>query len=162
MRLKGSDGGYFTVEAALIFPVVLVMILLVLWLWFFRYDKALMEMDTDAVVVRASQQHDMTHEEMAEYMVSEMQGRYKDAYISWVFGDITASSRGEKIECGTEGMSSAFSDNIPFFRISGDMSASVTRSRIVIPETVVIRTYRKVLAAKQAAEQNAGADGTGP
>ena len=44
-------------------------------IWFFRYDNVLQDMDTDAVVVRASLQRDMSPEERSNYIISQMQGR---------------------------------------------------------------------------------------
>lgn len=140
-------GGYMTIEAAMIMPVVLGVVILVMRIWFFRYDRVLQDMDTCAVVVRCLEQQDMNPDEKASYIVEQMQGRYKEHYIAWNFGDISVSCRGDSISCTATGSSG------PIVGISGlwdepdSMYASSERERTILPEVFVIRTYRKALGA---------------
>lgn len=50
--MKKSMEGYFTVEAALLFPMILGVILFVIYSWFYQYDRCLMEMDTGTMALR--------------------------------------------------------------------------------------------------------------
>ena len=132
-----------SVEAALVLPFAFLITLLVIRLWFFRYDCVLQEMDTAAVVVRALEQQDMTGDEKAEYVISQMQGRYKDHYISWSFGEIHTSCTADSVECSLSGQASGMLGGIVFGELSDTWSSSVTRSRRSVSEVFVIRTYRK-------------------
>lgn len=134
-----------SVEAALVLPFAFLITLLVIRLWFFRYDCVLQEMDTAAVVVRALEQQDMTGDEKAEYVISQMQGRYKDHYISWSFGEIHTSCTADSVECSLSGQASGMPGGIVFGELSDTWSSSVTRSRRSVSEVFVIRTYRKAL-----------------
>ena len=99
MRKSLPDGGYFTLEAAMILPFALGAVLLVLRIWFYRYDRVLQDMDTSAVVIGAMEQQDLNAEEKASYVVAQMQGRYKEHYISWNFGDISVSCSSDSVSC---------------------------------------------------------------
>ena len=134
-----------SVEAALVLPFAFLITLLVIRLWFFRYDCVLQEMDTAAVVVRALEQQDMTGDEKAEYVISQMQGRYKDHYISWSFGEIHTSCTADSVECSLSGQASVMPGGVVFGELSDTWSSSVTRSRRSVSEVFVIRTYRKAL-----------------
>ena len=134
-----------SVDAALVLPFAFLITLLVLRLWFFRYDCVLQEMDTAAVVVRALEQQDMTGDEKAEYVISQMQGRYKDHYISWSFGEIHTSCTADSVECSLSGQASVMPGGVVFGELSDTWSSSVTRSRRSVSEVFVIRTYRKAL-----------------
>ena len=140
-----QEDGYMSVEAALVLPFAFMITLLVIRLWFFRYDCVLQEMDTAAVVVRALEQQDMTGDEKAEYVISQMQGRYKDHYISWSFGEIHTSCTADSVECSLSGQVSGMPGGIVFGELSDTWSSSVTRSRRSVSEVFVIRTYRKAL-----------------
>lgn len=140
-----QEDGYMSVEAALVLPFAFLITLLVIRLWFFRYDCVLQEMDTAAVVVRALEQQDMTGDEKAEYVISQMQGRYKDHYISWSFGEIHTSCTADSVECSLSGQASGMPGGIVFGELSDTWSSSVTRSRRSVSEVFVIRTYRKAL-----------------
>lgn len=152
MSVRHDDRGYFSLEAALILPFVLGVILLVMRIWFFRYDHVLQDMDTCAVVIRASEQTDMTPDEKASYVVSQMQGRYKDAYIAWNFGDLNVKCSGDTVSCITTG-SSGYSGGSFVYSVSGMSEAVSSRSRTSVSEVFVIRTYRKALGAAGAAEE---------
>ena len=134
-----------SVEAALVLPFAFLITLLVIRLWFFRYDCVLQEMDTAAGVVRALEQQDMTGDEKAEYVISQMQGRYKDHYISWSFGEIHTSCTADSVECSLSGQASVMPGGVVFGELSDTWSSSVTRSRRSVSEVFVIRTYRKAL-----------------
>ena len=53
-ELKVFVRGYFTVEAALVMPVVLLGIALVMYLLIFQYDRCLLEQDTGVLALRGS------------------------------------------------------------------------------------------------------------
>lgn len=147
MKSGDHTGGYLTIEAAMIMPVVLGIVILVMRIWFFRYDRVLQDMDTCAVVVRCMEQKDMNADEKAAYIVEQMQGRYKDHYIAWSFGDISASCRGGSVSCSVTGSSGPIARISGLWDVPGSMSATSERERTILSEVFVIRTYRKALEA---------------
>ncbi len=145
MKKESVMGGYFTIEAALIFPVVFGVILLVLQIWFFKYDRVLMTMDATAVVIRASEQREMSSDELADYVMSEMQTRYKDQYIAWNFGSINISATSDTVNCTVDGTGMDIPGGFAFWRNGTPLYATATRSRTTVSEVFVIRSYRKAL-----------------
>ncbi len=144
---RKSLGGYMTVEAALIMPMALGIVILVLRIWFFRYDRVLQDMDTCGVVVRCTEQQDMDPEERASYIIEQIQGRYKDSYIAWNFGEVSAVCRGDSISCTVTGSSGQIADIAGLWDVPDTLSAETERARTVFPEVFVIRTYRKAPGA---------------
>ena len=147
MSIAKNDSGYFTLEASLILPFALGIILMVIRIWFFRYDRVLQDMDTCSVVVRCMEQQDMNADERAAYVIEQMQGRYKDSYIAWDFGDVSATCGGDSVTCTVTGSSGHIAGILVPWNDPVVYSASSERTRTVIPETFVIRTYRKALGA---------------
>ena len=140
-------GGYMTVEAAMILPVALAMVVLVMRIWFFRYDRVLQDMDTGSVAVRCTEQQDMSGDERAAYVIEQIQERYKDSYIAWNFGEVSASCSRDSVTCTVTGSSGHISGISGLWNVPDSMSATSQRKRTVIPEVFVIRTYRKALGA---------------
>ncbi|MCR4791724.1 MAG: hypothetical protein K5871_03170 [Lachnospiraceae bacterium] len=153
MNLRRSDQGYFTLEASLILPFALGVILLVIQIWFFKYDRVLQDMDTDAVIIRSLEQHDMSPDEKAAYAIAQMQDRYKEAYIAWNFGDLRVNASLNSVALETTGSSFSFRGTGPL-GIYGSLSCVTTRSRSSPNEVFVIRTYRKALRAEDALNEH--------
>ncbi len=158
MNDRRYRGGYLTIEAAMIMPVVLGVIILVMRIWFFRYDRVLQDMDTCAVVVRSMEQQDMNADEKASYIVEQMQGRYKEHYIAWNFGDISVLCRGDSVSCTVTGSSGPLAGISGLWDEPDSMSASSERERTILPEVFVIRTYRKALGTGEYISSSLGED----
>ena len=122
--MKRTDG-YLSVEAAMIMPFVFMIILLVIRLWFFRYDTVLQEMDTAAVVIRTLERQDLNASEKAEFALSNMRGRYKDHYISWIFGDIHVTCTADSVECTVSGRCGGMTGGLIFTQLDDTWSSSV-------------------------------------
>ncbi len=143
-----QTGGYLTVEAAMVLPFAFMIILLVIRLWFFRYDSVLLEMDAASAVIQTLHQQDMNAEEKAEYAIAGLQGRYKDHYISWIFGDMSVSCTSDRVQCTLSGRAGTMPGESVFRELGDTWAVSVTRSRRAVSEAFVIRTYRKALGAE--------------
>ena len=141
-------GGYMTVEASMILPFSFLIILLVIRLWFFRYDSVLLEMETASAVIDTLERQDLNAEEKAEYAITKMQSRYKDQYISWVFGDMSVSCTSDSVECTLSGRCGSMSGSAVFVELVDAWSLSVTRSRRAVSEVFVIRSFRKALGTE--------------
>lgn len=92
--MKNKLDGYFTVEAALVVPVVAAVILFVIYQWFFQYDRCLMEIDTNAAVLRASNAKVENNDERMSLTKKYLNEVYYDKYAAW--NGRTASIKIEK------------------------------------------------------------------
>lgn len=151
-----SDDGFFTLEAVLVFPVALAIILLVMQIWFFRYNRVLQETDTMQILVHASQMQDMSPEERTSFLVSELQGRYRDKYMAWNFGDISASFSKGKLSCLIRGSGGFSGGGMIPWNVSGGGEAATDRSKNTVSEVFVIRSFRKLLGVEQKVEELLG------
>ena len=79
---------YFTVEAAMVMPIVLWVVLFVIYLLFFQYNRCLTDQDVGVLVLRGS----ILQEESPKERIKKIRGYaeqiYDDKYIAWDSGEI--------------------------------------------------------------------------
>ena len=81
--MKRKVQAYFTVEAAMIIPVVISVILFIIGLWFFQYDRCLLEQDMGALALKGSAMNAEDKTEAAE-QVKDWQSRIsRDKFVLW-------------------------------------------------------------------------------
>ena len=86
-----NANAYFTVEAALIFPLVISGILFTVYLLLFQYDRCLMEQDLGAMALwgsAAESADSALSEEMIQKRMAEL---YRDKYVAWRFTRLDAT-----------------------------------------------------------------------
>lgn len=80
--------GYFTVEAALVLPMVLAEVVLIIYLLFFQYDRCLMEQDLGVLMFRgitmAGEDNRHKMEELEKYVAKQD----TEKYLVWDREDI--------------------------------------------------------------------------
>ena len=82
-NMKRKVQAYFTVEAAMIIPVVISVILFIIGLWFFQYDRCLLEQDMGALALKGSAVNAADKTEAAEQM-KDLQSRIsRDKFVLW-------------------------------------------------------------------------------
>ncbi|MCM1194281.1 MAG: hypothetical protein NC389_17895 [Acetatifactor muris] len=87
----GPENAYFTVEAALVFPVVMGTVLFVIFMLLFQYDRCLLEQDLGAAALWGSSQ-EVSDVTVLEEMVNErMAGIYRGKYAAWEITEWKAS-----------------------------------------------------------------------
>ena len=87
--MDNKKNAYFTVEATLVMPIVLVIQITILYLLFFQYNRCLMEQDIAALSIRASvlaKEDDWT---MLERMKQEAANLSRDKYVAWEYASPT-------------------------------------------------------------------------
>lgn len=138
--------GYFTVEAALVLPIVMSALLLGIYLFCFQYDRCLLEQDAAGLLLWSSTA--VQNIEDAEELKRQMQSRaaevYKEKYVAW---DFTAMEiRLEKNEIGVSGRG-AITFPVPQWNIWNDTNLweaeTVYKSSRQRP-VLFIRQYRKL------------------
>ena len=80
---KEKAGAYFTVEAALLYPVVLGVIVLMIYLLFFQYDRCLMEQDMGRAAVMSGGKWMMEKEEVNKQLLRRDMFFDREKYIAW-------------------------------------------------------------------------------
>ena len=76
-------GAYFTVEAAVLYPIVLGVMLLMIYLLFYQYDRCLLEQDMGSAVVRGGSRWMQTKEELDRKLREEDMFFGEEKYIAW-------------------------------------------------------------------------------
>ena len=89
-RMKNADA-YFTVEAALVLPVLMGAILFVIYILFFQYDRCLLEQDLGAMALWGSRLEESGQERLEEKVQERVRGLYKEKYMAWDFAVLEAS-----------------------------------------------------------------------
>ena len=74
---------YFTVEAAMIMPLVIGAILFIIGCWFFQYDRCLLEQDMGILALRGSVVSAGGKENTAKQIQDWQSQIYKDKYVLW-------------------------------------------------------------------------------
>lgn len=74
---------YFTVEAALVFPVALGTVLFIVYMLLFQYDRCLMEQDMGALALWGSRVQAEDSEELRRLIRKRTNEIYMDKYAVW-------------------------------------------------------------------------------
>ena len=70
---------YFTVEAALVFPVVISLLLFIIYMLFYQYDRCLLEQDMGAMALWGSLEEADNAGELEEKTRNRMREMYREA-----------------------------------------------------------------------------------
>ena len=74
---------YFTVEAAILYPVVLGVVMLMMYLLFFQYDRCLLEQDMGRAAVRGGSRWMQKKEELNQQLQEKDLFFDTEKYIAW-------------------------------------------------------------------------------
>lgn len=78
-----KEKGYFTVEAALVFPLVLGAVLFAVYWLIFQYDRCLLEQDTGLLAVWGSCEQESDREQLTRKIEEKARGLYLEKYAAW-------------------------------------------------------------------------------
>lgn len=85
------ENAYLTVEAALVFPLVMGMILLVVYLLLFQYDRCLLEQDLGAMALWGGQVEEDDTAALEQRVQTRMAELYREKYVAWEFESLDAN-----------------------------------------------------------------------
>lgn len=88
--------GYFTLEASLLFPFLMILVLILIYIGFFQYDVCLMNQENHYMVLRASELHGYPTKDIERQIRIWEQGK-KDRYVCF-------SCEGREIDIDTFSM----------------------------------------------------------
>lgn len=134
--------GYFTVEAAMVLPMIMIFILWMIYLWFFQYNRCLMEQDAGVLALQGAALQSEDNEERIRQLRKIADQVYGEKYIAWESGEPEL-----KIEKGTIYVKQKGRIRFPFGElIPGTASAEATAAyeNDIISPVHFIRSYRKI------------------
>ena len=82
---------YFTVEAALLLPVVIGAMLFVIYTMLFQYDRCLLEQDIGAIALWGSLVEASDTAELEQKAQTRMSELYREKYVAWRITELNAS-----------------------------------------------------------------------
>lgn len=98
----GRKNAYFTVEAALVFPIVISVMLLGIFLFCYQYDRCLLEQDMGRLMIRggaAITENAGDAQKAAEQIREQTAQIYRGKYAAWSFTDINIRLDQNKLSC---------------------------------------------------------------
>lgn len=134
--MQKDVGGYFTVEAALVMPIVLYVIFMILYLLFFQYNRCLLELDMGIFALRGSLAQAETNEDRAELLRKQAMELDEENYIGWQCGKIQW-----KLEKGTLQVEQQGALEFPFTEEL--WSVEVNYENHILSPVSFLRYYRK-------------------
>ncbi len=103
-RISMKDqNGYFTVEAALVFPVALGTVLFVVYMMLFQYDRCLLEQDLGALALWGSQAEAESEAELKTLLQKRTADMYWDKYAVWEMNTLDVRLEKNRISVTGEG-----------------------------------------------------------
>ena len=135
--MRKSVGAYFTVEAAMVLPVVLGSVLLVIHLLFFQYNRCLMEQDMGVLALRGAALQTEDNEERVRQIRNDGKELYYKKYIMWGNKEMELKQEKGKFCVRRSGQL-----EFPFFP---QVSETAVYKNHVISEVFFIRNYRKLI-----------------
>ena len=78
-----KENAFFSVEAALVMPLVMAAMLLAVSLFVFQYDRCLMEQDMAAQALKAASAGARDKEELTEKVRMQAAELYRNKYVAW-------------------------------------------------------------------------------
>lgn len=144
--------GYFSLEAALVFPVVLWVILFVIYLLFFQYNRCLMEQDLGILALRGARMQAEDNTDRIQELRKMEEETDSKMYFAWEMGRSNLSAGKGKITVEQQGKI-----KVPFINPGeGWWSAGVSYENHVISPVVYIRTYRRLVKVEKGDETEGG------
>lgn len=137
-----SPEGYFTVEAAMVLPMVMMIIVWMLYLLFFQYDRCLLEQDMGVLALRGATLQADNNEERLRLLREEADNLYWEKYIAWESGKIEL-----KLEHGQVSVKQNAEIKFPFGRAgfaSNVWKTTTDCESHVLSPVSFIRSYEKI------------------
>lgn len=78
--------GYFTVEASMVFPMIIIEIVLMILLMFYQYNRCLMEQDLGTLMLRGVLMREESNQEKLKKIENVARNQNMETYIAWEKG----------------------------------------------------------------------------
>ena len=102
-KRTGTVGGYFTVEASLVLPIVIASIVFIVYVLLYWYDRCLMDQDTAMLAMQATIRNQDTLEETAREVKAWKERSMTEKYVGWHMGELVLTRGKNRITVSREG-----------------------------------------------------------
>lgn len=139
-----EQNAYFTVEAALILPLVMSAVLMEIFLLMFQYDRCVLEQDVNRMTIYAASVAGDTTEELEQKIRSRMETISMEKYLAWSMEKFQLEMVRGNVEVNGAGSFELPLTEWNLFTGESAWRAGVKRKAIKVSPTDFIRLYRKV------------------
>lgn len=139
-----NTGAYFTVEAALIMPMVLGTVLLIVYLMFFQYDRCLMEQDLGALMLKGVVFQAADNEQRMKELKMQECEIDRNKYIAWEVEEAELKLERSRIYVKQRGYLQFPFRGWNFWGENSIWETEIVYENAVRSPTSIIRKYRKL------------------
>ena len=140
--------GYFTVEAAFLFPFVLGCLLFVIYSWFYQYDRCLMEQDIGALTLWGSILKTQEKEDLIKQLTEREREADTDKYVAWEQGKTEIKLEKDVIRVKRRGQVKFPFAGLNFWKKDSIWAKETVFENRRIPPALFIRSWRKMIGGK--------------
>ena len=141
--MKCKVEGYFSVEAALVFPMIIGAILLLIYLGFYQYDRCMMEFDVAAIALAGSSCDEEDRIAVLDEMERVARELSKERYIAWEAENINIEVKGNHV-CTTGGGKLRFPFGLLIQKgMNGVWKVEVNYENRRLDPVAFVRSYKK-------------------
>lgn len=135
-------GSYFTVEAAMILPLVISIMTIMILAFIYQYDRCLMEQDVNMILIYSLAECANGKEAAEDAVRRKVQSMNINKYVAWEQDRFDIKIRGDNIEMEAEGRMplnpvKSWGDKMSF--ISG-----IKRKSIALNPGMYLRTHKRI------------------
>lgn len=138
------ENAYFTVEAALVVPMVISTILFIIYMLFFQYDRCLMEQDMGALIIWGCSVESSDEEKFKESIRERIQGIYQEKYVAWEMTTLRTRLQQNNFSVEAEGKLTFPFAEWNFWDVENVWGAEVSYSCQRLSPLAFIRLCRKI------------------
>ena len=95
--------GYFTVEAAMVLPMVIGTIIFIIYMQLYWYDRCLMDQETAMLAIQAVNLKLENMEEIDEELTVWKEKNLTDKFVAWRQGEVVLTKQYDKIKLSRSG-----------------------------------------------------------
>lgn len=139
-----KENAYFTVEAALVLPLVMGALLLTIFLFVFQYDRCLMEQDAGLLVLYAATLEAENGEEATMLLNGRASELYWDKYVAWEMEKLQINREKNEVRIEGEGKLTFPVPGWNFFNGNNVWRAKVLHRAVQFSPVDFIRMYRRI------------------
>lgn len=139
-----GENAYFTVEAALVLPLVTGALIFTVFLFIFQYDRCLLEQDINMLAVCAGTATAEDSKELEEILRRKASEVFMDKYAAWTMSDLQIAVKGDRVSVRGGGYLTLPLPEWNFFREENEWEARTLRETLRISPPDYIRLYRKI------------------
>lgn len=139
-----NKNAYFTVEAALVMPLVMGALIFTVFLFIFQYDRCVLEQDINILAVCVGTATAEDSEELEAVIRQKTSEIFMDKYVAWVMNELQINVKGDRVNVRGGGYLALPLPEWNFFREKNEWGARTLRETLRISPADYIRLYRKI------------------